>query len=247
MKKNLFATLSITSALFLSACGGGGSDSAPTPLPPPSTPIDFPLRTAYVNYLTATGSNTFTVTGDYVEAGQRFPITGSGSTTLGAMTGATFEGVPAQKKTMTILGSVAISGVSDSLNSTQDAYYDSNYNALGMSGVDYKIVTSSKPIPTTARINDTGSLYTGNRYASSTKSQLLGTFSASYAIQEDTTTTAIINIISTEKDTAGKTISTSTAKYRMTTSGSVTNISESGVAHTTNPMATVTLNIIYKN
>lgn len=244
MKKSLVAALSVSSLLFLPACGGGGGDNPVAPTPP-TTPVDYPLRTAFVNQLTMTGSSAFKVTGNYVETGSPQPITGSGTANWGAMMAAVFEAKPAQKKATTVLGSISVSSTTVPMNSTQYMYYDSNYNPLGYDGVEYGVVTSSNQLPVTAKVGDTGSWYTANRYTTSAKTKLLGTSSTSYVVQADTATTAFLTLIDTEKDTTGMTTMTVTAKYRMTTTGALTAIDQTGVAYGTNPTSITTMTISY--
>lgn len=220
---HLARTLGLTLTLAISACGGGGGSTAPTG--PVASTETFQLRTAYVNYVTETRSLPFTVTG--TTSGQS--VTGSGTATQGALTSATFESQAAQQKTTTVTGSITANGTTIPLSSSSTTYVDSNYNPLGISGTDYAVVTSGTSIPTTARVNDTGNLYSTIRYASSTKATLRGTQTVSYVLEPDTASTALLKIISTERDSYNTVTSNSTTTFRMTPAGALTRISETSV------------------
>lgn len=223
-----FRPLALMLLLAVSACGGGGGGGTTSTGPVASTET-FQLRTAYVNYVTETRSLPFTVTG--TTSGNS--VTGSGTATQGALTSATFESQPAQQKTTTVTGSVTANGVTIPLSSSSTTYVDSNYNPLGSSGTDYAVVNSGASIPTTARVNDTGTWYSTIRYASSTKATQRGTGTVSYVLEPDTASTALLKIILTEKDNSNNETSRSTVTFRMTPAGALTRISESSVQGST--------------
>lgn len=76
-------------------------------------------------------------------------------------------------------------------------------------------------------------LLISKRYTNSNKTGLLGTQVLSFAIQPETSTTALLKLIEVEKDNAGNTTSTSTITFRLTPAGSMTRLSETTVSGTT--------------
>ena len=208
---------------LLTACGGGGGGGTAAPV---ASTESFPLSTAYRNTLTSSSSNTYTISG----TSSGVAVTGSGTVTFGNLSAGTFEGLPAQQRTTTSTGSVIVGGVTLPLNTSSVTWVDSNYVPKGESGgEDYVVVTGTPSIPTTARINDTGTLYTANRYASSTKTVLRGTITATYVMEADTASTALVTFIKQEKNTANVTTGTYSAQFRITTAGASTRIKETGV------------------
>lgn len=187
--------------------------------------MSFQLRTAYVNYISRSGSWPFKVTG--VESGVSF--TCSGTETAGNVSSTTFEGQAAQAKTTTVTGSFNLNGQDLPLAGSSTAYVGTNYDLLGFSGEEYEVVTSSKPIPATAKVNDTGNWYTADRYSNSSKTFRLGTSTATYVLEPDTASTALLKIIRTERDTRGNLTSTSTITFRMTPAGELTPLKETTI------------------
>ena len=210
---------------FLAGCGGGGGGgNAWTPIA--STEV-FQLKAAWDNIARATGTRNFSVSGTYAGAA----LSGTGSVTLGALTGTVFEGIAAQQKTSTIRGTITLTypggSRTDPLAETASAYYDSNYLPLGSSSAEYTVVTGGVTIPATARVGDSGTTYTENRYADATRARFLGTYTYTYRLEADTATTALVRIVGLEKDDTGaSTGSTETLLYRITPAGMVTPISE---------------------
>ena len=231
----------------LAACGGGsgGGNSSSTPSGPVVSNETFQVRTAYNNNLIDTGTVSFKASGNYVTGGNSYPVTGSGSTTFGALTSSSFGGVPGYSKTTVTTGSVTVNGSTSSLASTGTQYVDLNYVPLGNSGSEYVVVTSANPVPVTAKVNDTGNWYSANRYTNSSKTTLLGTRSVSFALLPDTASTAIMTIITTDKNTQGTTTSTYTTRSKITPAGVMTRISEQGVENTSNPTGVLTLDVTF--
>lgn len=217
-KKKCCAGVLLT--VLLAACGGGGGGgSRITPVPSTET---FQLRTAWVNYLTDTRSLPFTVSG----TSSGIPITGSGTLTQGSLSAAVFEGVSAMQKVSTATGSISGNGITVPLSTSIIEYVEGNYYPLGSSGDEYTVVNGTATIPQTAMVNDTGTLFTENRYQTSVKAALLGTNTMTYVVQADSATTALLKLIEVEKSTAGTTTGTTTITYRMTPSGGLTRLSE---------------------
>jgi hypothetical protein len=216
-KKKCCAGVLLT--VLLAACGGGGGGSSFTPVTSTET---FQLRTAWVNYLTDSRSLPFTVSG--TSSGIR--ITGSGTLTQGGLSAGVFEGVSAIQKTSVVTGSITSNGTTAALSTSTTEFVDSDYYPLGSSGYEYTVVNGTATIPQTAMVNDTGTLFTENRYQTSAKAALLGTNTMTYIVEPDSATTALLKLIEVEKSTAGTTTGTTTITYRMTPSGGLTRLSE---------------------
>lgn len=228
----LIKTIAAVGALSLmAACGGGGGGGGAAA--PVASTDTFPLTTILANSLQS-GSNTFTISG--TSSGNA--ITGSGTATRGSLSAGTFEGVAAQQRTTTVTGSFAINGTSYALNSSSVSWVDSNNMPVGESGgTDYIVVTGGS-IPATVRVNDTGTLYTANRYSNNTKSVLRGTMTVTYVVEPDTATTALLTLIRTEKDNSNTTTSTNSAQVRITPAGALTRIKETSLEGSTSLIIT---------
>lgn len=215
MKNTIKHILATVGVALLTACGGGGSGGTPAPVASTST---FPLFTIHVNTLQAS-SNTFSYSGTV----DGTAITGSGNVTRGGLSSGTFENIAAQQRTTISTGSISGNGQTLPINTTSVSWFDSNYLPIGSSGgEDYVVVNRPAVIPATVRVNDTGILYTSNRYSTSSKTFLRGTDTVSYVVEADTATTALLTFIHTEKDNSNSVTSTVTRQMRITPTGSFT-------------------------
>ncbi len=213
------------SAAFLAACGGGGGDSPPAV----ASTRTFNLKAAYVNYLQTSTSRNFNISGSL----NGVTATGSGSITKNALQPSTFQNIPALVMTLTTNGTVNVLGQSAPYGGINYYYFDTNYNPLGNaaraigSAVDssYSVVTSSIPLPTAAKVNDSGIWWNSINYPNSMKSYSTGTTTMSYSVSPDTDSSAILTLLSTLKGMSGATIATSEDKFRITTNNGVTQIS----------------------
>lgn len=223
MKKYLQLVCAVFLTTFIAACGGGGSSGPPAPVT--STDI-FQVRTAYVNYFNDSRSLPFTISGTIFGVN----VTGSGTLTQSGVTGGIFEGLPVLQKVNTVTFTVIANGTPATSAVTSTSYADSNYVPKGSSDGEYRVIVNAVNIPATARVNDTGVWFTENVYLASDKAILLGTSVTSFALQPDTASTAILQIIQTDKDTFGNVVIISTITFRMTPAGGLTRLSETGTA-----------------
>ena len=81
-------------------------------------------------------------------------------------------------------------------------------------------------------MNDTGSWYVANRYATSAKTTLNGTVTSTYVLEADTANTALLTIIGVYKNTAGATTKTLTQQLRVGSDGTFTRIKETSTSST---------------
>ncbi len=217
----------------MAAVGGGGTTSTA----PVDSTSSFNLLSAYVSSFTTTSSNPFTVTGTT----SGFTVTGSGTATNGAVTSGTFESLPSLQRTVTVIGNVVANGQTVSLASSQVAWTDSNYIPRGQSGGDeYIVVTGTPTFPSTARVNDTGPIYTANRYTNSSKVTLNGTSTITYMVEADTASTVLVTLINTYRNTSSATTQTATAQFRINTSNIFTRIKETVVIPASSTSLTLT-------
>lgn len=217
---NLSRFIALTLVTIISACGGGGTNTGAI-----TSTETFQLRAAYVNYVRESRSLPFTVSG--ISSGNS--LTGSGTATQGAITSTIFELKPAQQKTTTVTGSITENGTTVPFSSVSTTFFDSNYNFLGSNNSDYAVVNNDTNVPVTARVNDTGTLYSTLLYTSSTKAVRIGTQTYTYVLEPDTATTALLKIIIVERDTSNVLTSTSTVTFRMTPAGDLTRINETSL------------------
>ena len=206
---------------FLTACGGG--DETTVPVASTST---FNLHAAYKNLNASSGSYKFNITGTYGAN----PISGSGAAVVGTVSTGTFEGRSALQKTITGIGSFTANKLTIPLAQSSISWMDTNYMLLGVSGgPEYIVVDGYASIPTAAKINNTGTFFTGKRYTTSAKTTLLGTQTVTYVVEADTSTTALLTLINVDKNNAGTTTSTSINQYRITTSNTITPLKATSV------------------
>jgi hypothetical protein len=219
---------------LLAACGGGGGGASTGPI---ASSLSFDLLAIYKKTYTSTSSKPFTVTG----TSNGSAVTGSGTVTNGQVTPGTFESETANQKTITVTGSGTTNGKNFSFDSSYISWTDSNYLPKGFSGGDeYIVVTGTVNIPTTARVNDTGTAFTANRYTDSSKTTRTGTMIVSYVVEADTETTALLTLISTYKDLSGTTTKNGSGKGRVTQTNTYTAIEEKVNDYKNNTYLTVT-------
>lgn len=233
MMKTMKTLIAVSALALITACGGGGGGGGAAA--PVASTSAFPLHDIYVSTYTTTSAANFTVSGTV----SGYSVTGSGTTTDGAVSAGTFEGAAAQQRTTTVTGSIVANGQTISLASSSISWVDSNYVPLGDSGgSEYIVVTSSTPIPNAAHVNDTGTWYTANRYTNSNKTTLNGTRTVTYVLEADTATTALLSLIATDKNTSGTTTETDVQQYRVTAAGTYTNVKQTAVKSGTNLVIT---------
>ncbi|TXT26839.1 MAG: hypothetical protein FD134_366 [Gallionellaceae bacterium] len=207
--------LTLLASALVTGCGSGGGGGAAAPAGPVASTLTFPLQSAYKTYTANGETRNFTVSGS---------CSGSGSlTSAPATTPATFEGVPALSAATTITMSLS-APCAPSGAATSTDYYDSNYTPLGSVGVDYGVY-SALNIPLSVTVGGTAIVGTENLYSNSTKTVGAGRQDISYVIEADTSTTAIVNLISKYYDAAGILTATEQGRYRITSVGALVRVS----------------------
>lgn len=219
--------ISVATALCLTGCGGGSDGGNTAPVTSTET---FQLKTAYLNTFTVPNPKLFTISG--TTSGSF--VSGSGTETDSTFSVTTFEGIDCYKQVTTATGTISVNGTTVPYGSTSTSYYDSYHNYLGSSGKEYTLPIGTMYLPQTAKVNDTGVALTETIYPSSSKSYSIGTYTHSFSLEPDTATTALLKLITIEKDTSNTVVSTSTSTYRLTPSGSITRLYETYVTSTDN-------------
>jgi hypothetical protein len=213
IKRQFQLLLAGLSAVLVVACGGGGSDAgAPT-----ATTTAFPLLAGYKAFTAAGGTNNYMVTGS---------CNGSATATDSVAVASTFEGVDGYATTST--KTLNLTNCTPATSTTSGTtYYDSNYTPLGSSAPsgDYtKVVTLPPPLPSSVKVGDAGVLANFTAYTDSTKTMVTGSSIFSYVIEADTASTAIVNVINRDYDTANNLLLTQQARYRIASDGKLTSI-----------------------
>jgi hypothetical protein len=233
--KKYFYVISIP--FFVAACGGGGGGStAPASTAPVASTDTFQLQKAYVNYVTDSSSRSFSISG--ISSGKS--LSGTGRVTSGSLASATFEGQSVLAKTQVVTGTRIEAGTSTPLSSSATTYVDSAYKLVGRTDTEYMLVTSFSMLSDLSKVNATGSYYSAIRYTNSTKSSVIGTRTATYALEPDTASTALLKFILVDKDSNGNSTSTGTVSFRVTPSGALTPISETSTSTSSGETITIT-------
>jgi hypothetical protein len=142
------------------------------------------------------------------------------------LTPTTFESESALKRTASFTGTGIVGGQTITVENTVFSYLDVTYLPLGEQTGTYGVVTGMPTIPQTARVGDTGTLYSMLHYADSTKATLVGTSTTTYAVNAETPSTALVTITTTYKTPAGVVGSSDALTYRITPDGSATLVYE---------------------
>lgn len=204
-------------AALLSACGGGGGDSAPAA----QTPVTaFALQAGYKARLASGSTVNYAITGT---------CTGSARGSASTPSASTFEGAAALAITATVTVSMTSCNQASGA-STSITYYDANYNLLGSStpGTNYgKFLTVPSPLPTSVKIGDTAIYGTESLYLDSSKQTSKGQRTYTYVVEKDgtSTTTAIANLILKEYDAHSNLVVTAQSRARITADGTLTPVS----------------------
>lgn len=209
----LVPILVLLGTTMLVACGGG--DDTSTTTGPIASTLTFPLQSGYKAFVAAGFSKAFTVSGGCTGSGNR--------TSAPANTAATFEG----KAGFSAVGTLTMNLVGctpASVAQSYTGYYDTNYNPTGVNspGVNYGVYLTPMNIPTSVTVGSTGLLGNMSLYTSSTKATSNGRIDQSYVVEADTASTAIVNLISKSYNASGTLTTTEQARYRMSSTGSLT-------------------------
>ena len=200
------------SAFVLCACGGGGGD---TVVPPAAAPTTFALNAGYKARIISGAAESFGLSGS---------CSGTATITTSAAVPSTFEGVAgyssAQLSTIKFDTCLPANG-----SSSGTTYFNAGYMPIGLAivGGEYsKFDVPPTDLPASVKVGDAGTFATLTTYADSTKAVVTGKRVLSYAIEADSATTAIANVITRSYDVSNQLLATQQSRYRMTQAGTLT-------------------------
>lgn len=214
---NIKFWVSVSMLTALASCGGGGGGGSNTSTVVASTNA-FNLRAGYVSLVSTGYAKTFTLSGT---------CTGTFTTTsTAASTSATFETAPALSATETATATL-VGCTPSSIASTGTRYFNTSYMPLGFNfpSANYGVYASVPVISTAAHVGDTAIVGTVNLFTDSTKATSAGHEDVSYVINPDTSTTAIVDLITKSYNASNVLLSTEQDFYRMAANGTLTAIS----------------------
>jgi len=214
----------------LVGCGGGGGGDAPATTDPVVATTSFPLRAAFDGF--ARNAHSWQFTGSGTSQGRT--VSASGTLTWGSYVATSYQGSPALSRTITVIGTQINGGVTTPLTQAETTFYDLNRNEIGFEGGNYTFLTSSTHLPTVAKINDTGILAIGNIYTSYSNRTLLGTMTASWVLQQNTSTSGLFKLIMTKKDQFENIINQNIETYRISSTGDISLLYETSTSEDSN-------------
>jgi hypothetical protein len=218
VNKLSFSSIVVTLAMgLLSGCGGGGGDSATTTATATAT-INFPLLSGYKARIATGSTDNFIVSGT---------CSGTATLTNGAATAGTFQSVVGYTVVQTTTAN--LTNCTPSSNATTGTgYYDSNYSPLGSQvlGTEFtKYITLPPALPSSVKVGDTAAYATQNVFTDSTMATATGQRFISYVIEADSSSTAIVNLITKSYSRVGQLLYTQQSRYRIAEDGFLTIVS----------------------
>lgn len=197
-------------AFLVSGCGGGGGGGGPTG--PVASTRTFSLAQATGFFLGRSHTINYKLTGSQGSTS----FTGSGTITIDAATGATFEGQQALSQTLSITGTITGNGKTVPYAKTATSYYTTNYNGLGDETAGSYCVARSPIIePTSVKVGDTANEGVEDCYSDNTKNTKTEIDYESYVMEPDTADTAIVNFITNSYTTRNVQLSSSQERWRL--------------------------------
>ena len=190
----------------------------------PSGVATVPAQTAVINWVKAANSQIFNVytSNNCLGTYNRVKTNGTSQSAL-------FEG--SIRPYYTTTSTLKFTNCSPTSTTGSDqSYSDSNYIPYGYlitSGVPsnnayYGVYTTTPNIPTSLTAGTSGTIGTVNRYTSSSKSVSAGRSVVTYTSTAETSTTLLLNLVSTEYDASNTLTATEIDTYRITSGGVAT-------------------------
>jgi hypothetical protein len=198
---------------FLVACGSGSSDN-----PAPEAATTFPIEAAVVSYLTS--SQSFMTT--YRDPANNDVYTLAYNHVPGA--NLPFE-VDQSARLVLLTIDLRRNGVQLFPPRSQTDFFQNSpsFKYLGTieDNGDYTVAANHAALPATAKVGDSGNLFTSTTYADNSKAAKRGTTVATWDLQADTANTALFCFNSTAKFTDGSPDISGSECYKVDTSGKV--------------------------
>ena len=200
--------MAVILTLLLSGCGGGGGTAGPV-----TSTLSFPLQSGMRASIENASSTNYTVSGT---------CNGTASIVSSTPVSATFEGVSGLFATTTTIFNFTDCSPATVASASTD-YFDTNYIPLGAVDADgsYSVYSAPASIPVSVKVGDAGTIGTQNNYSDNTKITATGHDVISYAIEPDTASTAIVNMINKSYDSVGMLTSTEQDRYRISSDGTL--------------------------
>ena len=174
----------------------------------------FALQRAYQTRVVAGATDTMTVSGT---------CSGAATIVAGTPQAVTFEGAAAVRTTQT--STLTLTNCTPStLVITDQLYLDASSTPLGASqvGLDYaKFSAAPTPWPVSVKVGDTGTIATFTTYRNDTKAMITGRRVMTYVVEADSTTTAIVNVISKSYNTTDQLLLNKQERYRIDSAGTL--------------------------
>ncbi len=216
-RSNTPVVLPLFAVLFLVVgCGGGGGSSGSGA--PPGTVVStstFALQNGYRARIAAGATDNFTISGS---------CAGSAQISNSAASATTFESVPGyqamQSASVTFTNCLPANSTASGTN-----YYDINYALIGavVPGSEYAVYSvAPTPLPASVKVGDAADYATLATYIDSSKNITTGKRVLSYAIEADTATTAILDLIAKTYDSGNNPQLEQRTRYRMAEDGTLT-------------------------
>lgn len=205
-------------AASLSACGGGGADTAAAATPVAS---GFPVQQALAYAFTHGLQSTLTITGSTTKGGITYPLSGALTYTLSAAINSTFEGATALQSTETINGTVSANGMSGPLAASTPVFVNAQYAPIGSNDTgNYCVASTMSSYPATATAGQAGDIVAMKCYSDSTKKTLIATEKITYTTTAGSDASNLnFQMISSVFDTSNKLMSSGTTTFSISSAG----------------------------
>jgi hypothetical protein len=219
---SIFLARKVALLAFVSmyGCGSGGGTSTPAVV---ASTNSFSVDAAFRNNESATRNASINISA----IANGVTSSGTGTYSESALSTITFNGVSAQARTTTLNGSVLVGGQSAPFGSTGTTYYDGALlpvgslvvSPTGVSTTSYVTSRNITALPIAAKVGDSGNFVTLDSFSNSAKTVKVSTSTNSWTLSADTSTTALLKLISTSS-----TGSTVTETLRITPAGAATRL-----------------------
>lgn len=213
---SLLGRMIVIVTLLLAGCGGGGGGGGGSGTV--TSTLSFPFKSAFVNSILNGTIKDISISGSCSGSGRKIATP--------ATTTSTFEGAQVFASTVTTQWQLTGCNLS-SINQTGAAYFDNNFVPLGFNtNGNYAVYQTPPTLPNTVTVGTTGTYGTQQLYTNSTKSVSNGYAVQTYIIEADTSSTAIINLITKVYNVSGSLSVTEQDRYRIAISGPLSRIAD---------------------
>ncbi len=210
-----------------------------TPGNVPASTQTFNLRSAYVSDLQRPQFLQADITG----SDNGVPVTGLATISTSSLYRSTFENQTVLSHSTDINMQLVRNGEPLAIPGMSISHYDANYNWLGASGDAYYRANTPTAIPQSVRTGDGGLFRIATVFEDASRTVISGTDYTTFIIEPDIATSAILVLNTVSVNTRGTVIDSSLKKYRLTTTGSLTRLSETVTEVAADP---ITLTLTYR-